>query len=78
MKTINNLSTSRRKEVHSAGHSVYRPRPAKMPFFYSFFIIPNQSSNILQHSQNRPHRRQMIQTLKYDNPDYKIKFDKSK
>ena len=34
----------------------------------------NQSSNILQRSQNR----QMVKTLKYDNPDYKIKFDKSK
>ena len=33
----------------------------------------NQSSDILQHSQNRP-RRQMVKILKYDNPDHKIKL----
>ena len=41
-------------------------------------IIPlkpaNQSSDILQHSQNRANRTQMIEILKYDNPDHKIKL----
>ena len=33
----------------------------------------NQSSGILQHSQNRP-TADMVKTLTYDNPDHKIKL----
>ena len=38
--------------------------------------ISNQSNNILQHPQNRLTGDR--QKSKYDNPDYKRKFDKSK
>ena len=37
------------------------------------YILLNQSSDILQHSQNRP-TGDMVKTLKYDNPDHKIKL----
>ena len=36
--------------------------------------VRNQSSDILQHSQNRPTWRQMVKILKYDNPYHKIKL----
>ena len=38
------------------------------------FVYRNQSSDILQHSQNRPNWRQMVKALTYDNPDHKIKL----
>ena len=43
-------------------------------------ILMDQSSGILQHSQNRPTRDRWLKLLHtlYDNPGYKIKFDKSK
>ena len=39
-------------------------------------FFTNQSSDILQRSQNRPtgDRGQMVQILKYDNPGHKIKL----
>ena len=38
------------------------------------FVYRNQSSDILQHSQNRPNRRQMVKALTYDNLDHKIEL----
>ena len=37
-------------------------------------LYSNQSSDILQHSQNRPTGGQMVKVLTYDIPDHKIKL----
>ena len=46
-----------------------------LDFWLSF---TNQSSDILQHSQNRPTGDRWLKFKKMDNPDSEIKFDKCK